>query len=150
MTDAGVKLGANCWGQYTDWPALREAGIRVDTLGFAHGPLGSLTVASLLLSIGQPAQQISVLIRGSGGGDVIIDGDAACVAEPRAGEQVPLDLFFMVDKSGSMTCPVGQPGMNCTNGQMPPPAVNRWTSIKEALVGFAPEQHCPHHDIHAR
>jgi alkanesulfonate monooxygenase SsuD/methylene tetrahydromethanopterin reductase-like flavin-dependent oxidoreductase (luciferase family) len=34
MTDAGVKLGANCWGQYTDWPALREAGIRADTLGF--------------------------------------------------------------------------------------------------------------------
>jgi alkanesulfonate monooxygenase SsuD/methylene tetrahydromethanopterin reductase-like flavin-dependent oxidoreductase (luciferase family) len=34
MTDAGVKLGANCWGQYTDWPALREAGIRADRLGF--------------------------------------------------------------------------------------------------------------------
>ena len=34
MTDTGVKLGANCWGQYTDWPALREAGIRADTLGF--------------------------------------------------------------------------------------------------------------------
>jgi hypothetical protein len=74
---------------------------------------------------------------GGGGGDVIIDGDAACVAEPRAGEQVPLDLFFMVDKSGSMTCPVGQPGMNCTNGQMPVPPVNRWTSIKEALNSFA-------------
>ncbi len=29
-----VKLGANCWGQYTEWPALREAGIRADTLGF--------------------------------------------------------------------------------------------------------------------
>ena len=29
-----VKIGANCWGQYTDWPALREAGIRADTLGF--------------------------------------------------------------------------------------------------------------------
>jgi alkanesulfonate monooxygenase SsuD/methylene tetrahydromethanopterin reductase-like flavin-dependent oxidoreductase (luciferase family) len=32
MTD--VKLGANCWGQYTDWPALREAGIRADRLGY--------------------------------------------------------------------------------------------------------------------
>jgi alkanesulfonate monooxygenase SsuD/methylene tetrahydromethanopterin reductase-like flavin-dependent oxidoreductase (luciferase family) len=29
-----VKLGANCWGQYTAWPALREAGIRADKLGF--------------------------------------------------------------------------------------------------------------------
>jgi alkanesulfonate monooxygenase SsuD/methylene tetrahydromethanopterin reductase-like flavin-dependent oxidoreductase (luciferase family) len=29
-----VKLGANCWGQYTDWPTLREAGMRADRLGF--------------------------------------------------------------------------------------------------------------------
>ena len=34
MTDGGAKLGANCWGQYTDWPALREAGIRADRLGY--------------------------------------------------------------------------------------------------------------------
>jgi alkanesulfonate monooxygenase SsuD/methylene tetrahydromethanopterin reductase-like flavin-dependent oxidoreductase (luciferase family) len=34
MTSSGVKLGANCWGQYTDWPALREAGIRADGLGY--------------------------------------------------------------------------------------------------------------------
>ena len=34
MTDGAVKLGANCWGQYTDWSSLREAGIRADTLGF--------------------------------------------------------------------------------------------------------------------
>jgi alkanesulfonate monooxygenase SsuD/methylene tetrahydromethanopterin reductase-like flavin-dependent oxidoreductase (luciferase family) len=29
-----VKLGANCWNQYTDWPSLRDAGIRADGLGF--------------------------------------------------------------------------------------------------------------------
>ncbi|MGI8658181.1 MAG: LLM class flavin-dependent oxidoreductase [Candidatus Limnocylindria bacterium] len=29
-----MKLGANCWGQYTDWPSLREAGIRADRLGY--------------------------------------------------------------------------------------------------------------------
>src|SRR5918999_3935363 len=34
MTESGVKLGANCWGQYTDWPALRAAGIRADALGY--------------------------------------------------------------------------------------------------------------------
>jgi len=73
---------------------------------------------------------------GSGGSGGSFDPDAACVAEPRAGEQVPLDLFFMVDKSGSMGCPVGQPGMNCTQAPTPPPAVNRWTSIKEALAAF--------------
>jgi alkanesulfonate monooxygenase SsuD/methylene tetrahydromethanopterin reductase-like flavin-dependent oxidoreductase (luciferase family) len=33
MTD-GIKLGALAWNQYTDWPALREAGIRADGLGY--------------------------------------------------------------------------------------------------------------------
>jgi hypothetical protein len=69
---------------------------------------------------------------GSGGG---FDTDAACLAEPRAGEQVPLDLFFMVDKSGSMGCGVPSQG-NCNGAPNPPPPVNRWTSIKEALVAF--------------
>jgi alkanesulfonate monooxygenase SsuD/methylene tetrahydromethanopterin reductase-like flavin-dependent oxidoreductase (luciferase family) len=32
MTD--VKLGALCWNQYTDWPALLEAGRRADRLGY--------------------------------------------------------------------------------------------------------------------
>ena len=34
MTSQPIKLGANCWGQYTDWASLRAAGIRADTLGF--------------------------------------------------------------------------------------------------------------------
>jgi alkanesulfonate monooxygenase SsuD/methylene tetrahydromethanopterin reductase-like flavin-dependent oxidoreductase (luciferase family) len=34
MTSDTVKLGALCWTQYTDWPSLREAGIRADQLGF--------------------------------------------------------------------------------------------------------------------
>ena len=29
-----LKLGALCWNQYTDWPALLEAGQRVDQLGY--------------------------------------------------------------------------------------------------------------------
>jgi F420-dependent oxidoreductase-like protein len=29
-----VKLSALCWNQYTDWPSLREAGIRADALGY--------------------------------------------------------------------------------------------------------------------
>ena len=72
---------------------------------------------------------------GGNGGSVVIVDDAACVAEPRAGEQVPLDLFFMVDKSGSMGCPVPTQGM-CESGPMPPPPVTRWSSIKDALGQF--------------
>jgi alkanesulfonate monooxygenase SsuD/methylene tetrahydromethanopterin reductase-like flavin-dependent oxidoreductase (luciferase family) len=34
MTEASVKLGALVWNQYTDWPAMRDAGIRAEQLGF--------------------------------------------------------------------------------------------------------------------
>jgi alkanesulfonate monooxygenase SsuD/methylene tetrahydromethanopterin reductase-like flavin-dependent oxidoreductase (luciferase family) len=34
MTNGPIKLGALCWNQYTEWSALREAGIRADRLGF--------------------------------------------------------------------------------------------------------------------
>jgi alkanesulfonate monooxygenase SsuD/methylene tetrahydromethanopterin reductase-like flavin-dependent oxidoreductase (luciferase family) len=36
MSDAvaPLRLGANCWNQYTDWPAFLEAARRVDRLGF--------------------------------------------------------------------------------------------------------------------
>ena len=34
MTDRTIKLGANCWGQYTDWASLRAAGVRADSLGY--------------------------------------------------------------------------------------------------------------------
>jgi F420-dependent oxidoreductase-like protein len=33
-SDSSVRFGANCWNQYTDWPAFLEAGRRVDRLGF--------------------------------------------------------------------------------------------------------------------
>lgn len=34
MNDGGLKLGALCWNQYTDWPSLLEAGLRAERLGF--------------------------------------------------------------------------------------------------------------------
>jgi alkanesulfonate monooxygenase SsuD/methylene tetrahydromethanopterin reductase-like flavin-dependent oxidoreductase (luciferase family) len=58
-----IRLGALCWNQYTDWPSLREAGIRADRLGYdslwtwdhlypiigdSHGPIfeGWLTITA--------------------------------------------------------------------------------------------------------
>jgi alkanesulfonate monooxygenase SsuD/methylene tetrahydromethanopterin reductase-like flavin-dependent oxidoreductase (luciferase family) len=34
VPDAPIRFGANCWGQYTDWSSLLEAGRRADRLGF--------------------------------------------------------------------------------------------------------------------
>jgi hypothetical protein len=29
-----IKLGANCWNQYADWPNMLAAGQRIDRLGY--------------------------------------------------------------------------------------------------------------------
>lgn len=34
MATGVLRLGANCWNQHTDWPALLAAGIRADRLGY--------------------------------------------------------------------------------------------------------------------
>ena len=31
---AEVKIGSLCWNQYTEWPALLQAGVRADALGY--------------------------------------------------------------------------------------------------------------------
>jgi hypothetical protein len=71
---------------------------------------------------------------GNGGGAVGID--AACVANVQEGESIPVNLHFLVDRSGSMTCPLGNAGQNCNNQlamRMPP---DRWSAITDALNSF--------------
>jgi hypothetical protein len=29
-----VRIGAQCWNQYTDWPSLLEAGIQAEGFGY--------------------------------------------------------------------------------------------------------------------
>ena len=56
--------------------------------------------------------------------DDTLDDDSACAAEKRTGELVPLDMYVMLDKSGSMSG-------------------SYWTSVTTALKNFvdAPESH---------
>jgi hypothetical protein len=73
---------------------------------------------------------------GGQGGGGIDNADAACAAERRDSQGVPVDLFFMVDKSTSMYCPVG-PGDMCLNGvPQPPGTATRWTAVTDALKAF--------------
>jgi len=34
MDQTAIRLGALCWNQYTEWPALLDAGVRADQLGY--------------------------------------------------------------------------------------------------------------------
>ena len=69
-----------------------------------------------------------------------LDRDAACISDSREGEQAPLDLYFMVDTTGSMNCRTGPDGPNpCpVNGQIPIMGTGptRWVAEKTALESF--------------
>ncbi len=81
-------------------------GINPGTGGAAAGPATGGFGAGL---IDAPTGQ------GGGGG---LDPDAACASSVFQGEQVPLDMFIMMDKSGSMS------------------NQNKWDAIKTAFTGF--------------
>ena len=61
-------------------------------------------------------------VGGSLGGGTL--DDAACASEVRKGEQTPLDLYILLDSSGSMT---GDTGMS---------NVTKWKAVSDALVSF--------------
>ncbi len=61
---------------------------------------------------------------GSTGGGGGFDPDSGCVAETQRGETVPVDMYIMLDISGSMNNPAGTGG-------------SKWDAVRQALVNFA-------------
>src|SRR5262249_24799689 len=101
----------------------------------ALGACGGSTTGDGNSGVGGGAGSISVVGNGgtistigAGGGagnsgGSSINADAACVSNVQEGEAIPVNLVFLVDRSTSMTCPLGAAGQNCTNGvnnAMPP------------------------------
>lgn len=71
---------------------------------------------------------------GSGG----FDPNSACVANSAEGEKLPVDLYFMVDITGSMNCPVpDSPSAPCEVDPGPPySSTTRWVVESAALKSF--------------
>ncbi len=74
----------------------------------------------------------------SGGTNTAFNPDAACASSSEDGEPIPVDLFFMVDITGSMNCPVpDNPARPCEVDPGPPySATTRWTVESAALKDF--------------
>jgi hypothetical protein len=75
---------------------------------------------------------------GSGAGGTAFDPDAACASSSANGEPIPVDLFFMVDITGSMNCPVPDNAARPCEVDPGPPysATTRWTVESAALKDF--------------
>jgi hypothetical protein len=73
---------------------------------------------------------------GNGAGG--LDSNSACVGTSVEGERVPVDLYFMVDTTGSMNCPVPDSlDKPCTVDPGPPYATTtRWVVESAALKSF--------------
>lgn len=74
---------------------------------------------------------------GAGGSDAF-DPENACTAGVAEGERLPVDLYFMVDTTGSMNCPVpDSPSSPCEVDPGPPYSdTTRWVVESAALKSF--------------
>jgi hypothetical protein len=99
--------------------------------GASTGSQGSGGVGGSLFTGGT----LSTGTNGSG----MLDPDAACVTSSADGEAVPVDLYFMVDITGSMNCPVPEdPTQPACEVQPPMPfsKTTRWTVESTVLKSF--------------
>jgi hypothetical protein len=72
----------------------------------------------------------------SGGGGDAFDPSAACANSAADGELTPVDLFFMVDITGSMNCAVPDNGPCDADPGPPVSGDSRWTLLSAALKAF--------------
>src|SRR5262245_40834218 len=102
---------------------LTVAGCSSDSGGSTGATTQSTTSGAQGGSGGAPGT--GSLASGTGGKDGgVIDPDAACAAEEAKTELAPLDMYIMMDKSGSMEVNTdGTPNM-------------KWASVKQALKAF--------------
>jgi hypothetical protein len=99
------------------------------TPGSNNGSAGSSLI------VGTPGAGEATGNPSAGGG--ALDSDAACAATSADGQPVQVDLFFMVDITGSMNCKVPQDDTLCDQnpgvGFYP---VSRYTVVSSALKSF--------------
>ncbi|HET7543239.1 MAG TPA: vWA domain-containing protein [Polyangiaceae bacterium] len=73
----------------------------------------------------------------SNGGSSSVDQNSACTQTSADGQPTQVDLYFMVDITGSMNCPVPDGGVMCDMAQGPPTSGDsRWTVVSAALKAF--------------
>ena len=65
-----------------------------------------------------------------------VDPNSACANSAADGEPIPVDLYFMVDTTGSMNCPVPDKGPCDTDPGPPKSGESRWTVVSAALKAF--------------
>jgi hypothetical protein len=75
---------------------------------------------------------------GSGGSKSGSGGSAgkACIEDTRSGSRATVALYFMVDISGSMNCPVPELDPPCSTDPMNDPIPSRWTEASQAYKNF--------------
>jgi hypothetical protein len=73
----------------------------------------------------------------SSGGAGTVDQNSACTQTSADGQPTQVDLYFMVDITGSMNCPVPDGGVMCDMVNGPPASGDsRWTVVSAALKSF--------------
>lgn len=106
--------------------------------GGGSAATGNTGQAGGLIGIGNNGNGSGGSANGTGNGDPVDPGNA-CATSAADGEPVPVDLYFMVDKTGSMNCPVPDDPKNpceVAPDTLPPGTVSRWSLVATALKAF--------------
>ena len=97
---------------------------------------GNGTGGGFVLSSGGSSASGNGTSTSTGGGDTF-DPTSACATSSANGEPIPVDLYFMVDITGSMNCPVPEGQIPCEVDPGPPYSkTTRWTVESAALSAF--------------
>ena len=127
----GFFVAAACSGNNQTSKVNGSAG----SVASASGP--GAGVGGDILNVGTGGSSASGNGTSNAGSDTL-DSDAACATSSANGEPIPVDLYFMVDITGSMNCPVPEdPQTPCEVDPGPPYSkTTRWTVESAALSAF--------------
>lgn len=133
---AAACSGNNHVSQVGDGAGTGASGNGTGASGNGTGN-GTGTGGSNGLNVGSGGSSASGNGTGTGGNDRL-DPDSACATSSANGEPIPVDLYFMVDITGSMNCPVPEdPKTPCQVDPGPPySTTTRWTVESAALSAF--------------
>jgi hypothetical protein len=105
-----------------------------DTNGMTGGLTGGSGTASTGTGIVLAGGSGSGTGLGSGSGTGTIAPDAACAQQAADSSAIPVDIFIMLDKSGSMDCPASDD--MCEQAMRTIVHPTRWEAVTTAINGF--------------
>jgi hypothetical protein len=128
-----AKNGGSTFTETGTMTSTGSAGSTATTATTSSGAGGAV-------GVGVTSSTTTIMTTGSGsggtgsGGGGPLDPDASCAADKEDTHPIPVDVFVIQDKSGSMDCPASDD--RCTDPPTPRVMPTRWNAFTSAVNSF--------------